>query len=77
MRLHDERHSSATLQLNAGVPVHVVSGRLDRSTPSTTLNVYAAFMPSADELAADVMGRKLTAPPAEFKSLEIDYLANS
>lgn len=61
IRLHDVRHSSATLQLNEGVPVHVVSGRLGHSTPSTTLNVYAAFMPSADELAADVMGNRLTA----------------
>ena len=61
IRLHDVRHSSATLQLNEGVPVHVVSGRLGHSTPSTTLNVYAAFLPSADGLAADVMGDKLTA----------------
>jgi integrase len=61
IRLHDVRHSSATLQLNEGVPVHVVSGRLGHSTPSVTLNVYAAFLPSADELAADVMGDKLTA----------------
>jgi len=60
IRLHDVRHSSATMQLNEGVPVHVVSGRLGHSTPSTTLNVYAAFMPSADGLAADVMGDKLT-----------------
>jgi hypothetical protein len=43
------------------VPVHVVAGRLGHSTPSTTLNVYAAFMPSADGLAADVMGSKLDA----------------
>lgn len=61
IRLHDVRHSSATLQLNEGVPVHVVSGRLGHSTPSTTLNVYAAFLPSADGLAADVMGDRLTA----------------
>lgn len=61
IRLHDVRHSSATMQLNEGVPVHVVAGRLGHSTPSTTLNVYAAFMPSADGLAADVMGSKLDA----------------
>jgi integrase len=61
IRLHDVRHSSATMQLNEGVPLHVVAGRLGHSTPSTTLNVYAAFMPSADGLAADVMGDKLTA----------------
>jgi integrase len=61
IRLHDVRHSSATMQLNEGVPVHVVAGRLGHSTPSTTLNVYAAFMPSADGLAADVMGSKLNA----------------
>jgi hypothetical protein len=34
---------------------------LGHSTPSTTLNVYAAFMPSADGLDADVVGNKLTA----------------
>lgn len=61
IRLHDVRHSSATMQLNEGVPVHVVVGRLGHSTPSTTLNVYAAFMPSADCLAADVLGSKLDA----------------
>ena len=65
IRLHDVRHSSATMQLNEGVPVHVVAGRLGHSTPSTTLNVYAAFMPSADGLAADVMGHKLDALTGE------------
>lgn len=65
IRLHDVRHSSATMQLNEGVPIHVVAGRLGHSTPSTTLNVYAAFMPSADGLAADVMGDRLTALTGE------------
>lgn len=61
MRLHDVRHSSATLQLGQGVPVHVVAGRLGHSTPATTLNVYAAYLPRADKLAADVVGGALAA----------------
>lgn len=59
-RLHDLRHSSATLQLSQGVPVHVVAGRLGHSTPATTLNVYAKFLPQADKLAADAIGYAIT-----------------
>jgi integrase len=59
-RLHDGRHTAATLALQNGVPIHVVSGRLGHEKVSTTLDVYAAFLPTADRLAADTIGRLLT-----------------
>lgn len=60
LRLHDLRHSSATLQLSQGVPVHVVAGRLGHASPSITLSIYAAYLPSTDKLVADVVGAVLT-----------------
>jgi integrase len=44
-RLHDLRHTFATLALNAGVPIIIVSRALGHSQPSTTLNVYGHLIP--------------------------------
>ena len=41
VRLHDLRHSVATLMLRAAVPVHVVSEHLGHASPSITMDVYA------------------------------------
>ena len=46
-RLHDLRHSFATIALTEGVPVLVVSKVLGHSQASTTLNVYGHLMPDA------------------------------
>lgn len=59
MRLHDARHTSATMALQLGVPVNVVSGRLGHEKVSTTLDVYAAYLPTSDRLAADAIARAL------------------
>ena len=60
VRLHDLRHYVATRLLTAGVDVRTVAGRLGHAHPSTTLNVYAAFLPDADRHAAHLMGNLLT-----------------
>jgi len=60
VRLHDLRHFVATRLLAAGIDVRTVSGRLGHSLTSTTLNVYAAFVPDADREAAEVIGRLVT-----------------
>lgn len=57
MRLHDGRHTSATVALSLGVPLHVVSGRLGHAKVSTTLDIYAQHLPSADRLAADAIAQ--------------------
>jgi integrase len=56
VRLHDLWHFAATEMLAAGVPVNTVAGRLGHANPATTLNVYAHFLESSDEVAADVLG---------------------
>jgi integrase len=41
IRVYDLRHTHATLQLSAGIPVHQVSARLGHANAVMTLNVYA------------------------------------
>lgn len=53
LRLHDLRHSSATILLAAGVPMKVVSERLGHSTLAMTADVYSHVTPALDRLAAD------------------------
>jgi integrase len=61
VRLHDLRHFAATQMLAGGVPVNTVAGRLGHANPATTLNVYAHFLESSDEVAANVLGSLLGA----------------
>jgi integrase len=57
VRLHDLRHYVATRLLSAGVDVRTVAGRLGHRNASTTLNVYAHFVPQSDERAANLLGK--------------------
>jgi integrase len=52
IRLHDLRHSHATLGLAAGVPPKVMSDRLGHSTVSFTQDVYMHAIPSLEVDAA-------------------------
>jgi integrase len=61
IRFHDLRHTAASLMLNNGVPLIVVSKRLGHAQPSITLNVYGHMIPSMQEHAAELMDR-ITAP---------------
>jgi len=53
IRLHDLRHTCATLLLMAGEPVKVVSERLGHASPTITLGVYAHVTPGMQRAAAD------------------------
>jgi integrase len=46
IRLHDLRHTHATLALKAGVPVKVISKRLGHESPAFTLKQYAHVIPA-------------------------------
>jgi integrase len=57
VRLHDGRHSAATMLLEDGTPVHIVSAMLGHSKPSITLDVYS----HAAEGGGEQAGQRLTA----------------
>lgn len=58
VRFHDLRHYVTTRLLGAGIDLRTVAGRLGHSY-ATTLNIYAAFLPDADQRAAALMARLL------------------
>jgi integrase len=57
IRLHDLRHSHATLLLTAREPVHVVSQRLGHASAVVTMTVYAHVLPGSQREAADTFAR--------------------
>jgi integrase len=53
IRLHDLRHTAATLLLSEGVDIETVSHRLGHSKASITLDVYGHALETKDRAAAD------------------------
>jgi integrase len=52
IRLHDLRHTHATLLLKAGIPIKVVSERLGHATPGFTMATYQHVLPGMQAEAA-------------------------
>lgn len=59
VRLHDGRHTAATLLLSAGVHPRVVMDLLGHSQMRTTTDIYSHVMPALAREAADRMGATL------------------
>ena len=59
IKFHGLRHTCATLLLQAGTPIHVVSERLGHSKVSMTMEVYAHVLPDMQTEAADTLGALL------------------
>ena len=59
-RFHDLRHTAASLMLNYGIPVIIVSRRLGHARPSITLDIYGHLIPGKQEEAAELMDNLLT-----------------
>lgn len=59
VRLHDTRHTAASLMLGAGVPVKVVSEMLGHSSPTITLNIYQHTVPSMAKEAGEALSASL------------------
>ena len=55
VHFHSLRHTNASLLIAAHVPVTTVSGRLGHAKTSTTTDIYAGFIRSADAAAADAL----------------------
>ena len=56
IRLHDMRHTHATLLLKAGVPIKVVSERLGHASVAFTMQVYQHVLPGMQAEAAATFG---------------------
>jgi integrase len=70
IRLHDLRHTWATLALQTGIHPKIVSERLGHANTTITLDIYSHVLPSmhaeaANEVAAFILGGD---PPAEGRA---------
>jgi integrase len=68
IRFHDLRHTAASLMLNHGIPVIVVSKRLGHSKPSVTLDIYGHLIPSKQQEAALIMDELLSPIEVQFSN---------
>jgi integrase len=59
LSFHGLRHTTATIALDAGVPVHVVSQRLGHATVSITMDTYAHVLKHQETDAAERIGSVL------------------
>lgn len=65
--LHSLRHTNATLMIANNVDVRTVSGRLGHAQTSTTMNIYAHALKSANEAASDALDDIFGKNSAEIK----------
>ncbi len=64
IRLHDLRHTHASLGLAAGIAPKIMSERLGHATVAFTQDVYTHSIPPMEDAAADRLGRLIFGEPA-------------
>ena len=57
IRIHDLRHSHASLLLSKNVPITVISQRLGHSDINMTLNTYSHMIPKDEDKAIDILNQ--------------------
>ena len=57
IRIHDFRHSHASLLVSNGVPITVISQRLGHSDINMTLNTYSHLIPNDEDKAIDIINK--------------------
>ena len=55
IRIHDLRHSHASMLIEMGVPVTEISKRLGHDSPATTLRIYSHLYPGKERNVADLL----------------------
>lgn len=70
VRFYDLRHSAASLMLNHGVPVLVVSKILGHANPPITLNIYGHLYTKSVNVAAQLMDDLVTPLHVELSSMQ-------
>jgi integrase len=61
IRLHDGRHTSVTMGVDAGVSITQMSGRVGHSRPSTTSDIYYHLQNATDDETSDLIASRLDA----------------
>jgi integrase len=69
IRLHDGRHSAASLGLAAGVDIKVVSDLLGHSTTTITRDLYTHVVPAVHDAAAERMAALIELPAARGETV--------
>ncbi|MBS4535182.1 site-specific integrase [Clostridium sp. D2Q-14] len=59
LRVHDLRHTNATIMLSSGVPAKVASKRLGHSNISTTMDIYSHVLDDLNEEATQKIEEKM------------------
>ena len=70
IRLHDLRHTWATLALQAGIHPKVVSERLGHATTGITLDLYSHVQPELDASAASTVAQLFAEESVDPESVE-------
>jgi len=76
IRFHDLRHTAASLMINHGVPIVIVSKILGHSKPGVTMNIYAHCITEYQHEPAKVMD-EITMPMAIDVSVLMTGFAQS
>lgn len=66
--IHSLRHTNATLMIAGGTPLSTVQKRLGHAQQTTTANIYAHAIRSADEVAAETLEDILNPPKPKANS---------
>lgn len=69
IRLHDLRHTHATIAVKAGVPVKVISERLGHESPAFTLKQYAHVIPGMQAEAAALVAQSIEGERTRHEAL--------
>lgn len=74
IKFHSLRHTAASLMLNHGIPVLIVSRRLGHSKVSVTLDIYAHMIPEMQHDAAVLMDELITPVEIQLHPVAPDYI---
>lgn len=75
LKMHELRHTAATLLLGNGVDIKCVQTRLGHSRAAVTLDVYGHAIPANDQSAANLLGSLLSQTPKTAHVVKLDKTA--
>lgn len=70
IRVHDLRHSSASMLIEMGVPIMEVSKRLGHDRVSTTLNIYGHLYPNKQSEIASLLEKRIQENKGESNDID-------